>query len=110
MDFDRTYSRDPGLWRQFMSYAVGRGHQVVIVTCRTDRPDNRELLRKEFASREALKFITDIVFTEHRPKRREAEARGYQIDIWIDDVPEVIGAADTHAVRKIEERFNIPVT
>ena len=45
-----------------------------------------------------------IVLTSHRPKRMCAQLAGYEVDIWVDDQPGVIDAADASEVARIEMR------
>lgn len=104
VDFDRTFTADPVLWRSFMTTARRRGHSVYIVTGRNQSSVSAQLIRRYLG--EAAKF-THILFCHHGPKRAAAESRGVQVDIWIDDVPEVIGAASVGEVAQIEERFTM---
>ena len=42
LDYDRTYTADPGLWDQFIALARSRGHEVVCVTGRNGPPGPHE--------------------------------------------------------------------
>jgi hypothetical protein len=110
IDFDRTFMLDPPLWGAFLKALVLSDHRAIVVTCRTAREDNYELIRDALARAGALHSVEDILCTSHRPKRTFAVACGYQVDVWVDDIPEVIGARDEAEVREIEARFHVAST
>lgn len=69
LDYDNTYTADPGLWGDFIYSAKSRGHTVKIVTMRHPSepvPDMR----------------IDVVYTSRMAKSKVVSA-----DIWIDDSP-----------------------
>lgn len=72
LDYDKTYTADPDLWRDFVQLAKQRGHVVTIVTMRyfyeniTDAPCD-----------------VDVIYTARKAKSSCVEA-----DIWIDDSPQ----------------------
>jgi hypothetical protein len=69
LDYDRTYTEDPGLWAAFIKIAADRGHVVKIVTMR--RPDER-----------ITNVPVEVIYTS-----RKAKASATQADVWIDDSP-----------------------
>jgi hypothetical protein len=81
LDFDDTYTADPWLWNRFIADAQSRGHVVVVVTSRKDE-DLDEI-------REALPQL-EIVNTSGYLKKPAAQQAGFDIDIWIDDMPGII--------------------
>jgi hypothetical protein len=110
LDFDKTFLLDPSLWAAFLRVASANGHRAIMVTCRSPRDDNRELIREALMTHLAADYIEKVICTGHHPKRAAAEASGFKVDVWIDDVPEVIGARDMHEVLEIEGRFHVPTT
>lgn len=83
LDYDDTFTADPDLWRQFVSSAQARGHTVVCVTARRTPPD--------FSREPRLPLGVAIVCTGGQPYKKHAAAKaGYAVDIWIDDMPELI--------------------
>lgn len=106
LDFDRTFTSDVDFWRLFVLLAVQRGHTVICVTGRTDSPRGRAEVMAAFGA-PTFNLLADCVFCSHSPKRAIAEARGYQVDIWIDDLPEGVGAADPAAFRQLEQKFDV---
>lgn len=105
IDYDRTFSAAPGLWRSFITDATNRGNRVICITRREDTDENREELRLAFGDVELNRLIMcgpDV------KKRAAAEAEGLAVDIWIDDTPEtivqeeqrtVVRPATTYAIR-----------
>lgn len=86
LDYDATYTLDPGFWEEFEEIAGRNGHDVRIVTIRDDRydrtPDLIELERyfKVIYTRGVAKkwFVSHFVPDFH------------PVDVWIDDRPETI--------------------
>lgn len=85
LDFDNCYIMDCDLWENFIKQAVSRGHKVYCITGRTNNSMNREEMAKY------LPIDLPIIFCNHLLKRAEALRQGIKVDIWIDDLPEVIG-------------------
>lgn len=92
LDYDRTFTAAPGLWRSFMADAVARGNRVVCITRRDDTDENRTELRLAFGDLEVARIILCGSGTQ---KRDAAAAAGVDVDVWIDDYPEGIVSADT---------------
>ena len=85
IDYDDTWSADPGLWSRFARQAARRGHTVILVTNRIGTPmDAREL------GRYAGRFVEQVIFAGLGPKRAAAVGAGYDVDVWIDDLPETV--------------------
>lgn len=82
LDYDQTFTADPDLWRQFISDAERRGHRVVCVTGRREPPD--------FSREPRLPDSVPIVCAGPVWKRDAAAKAGHPIQIWIDDMPEMI--------------------
>lgn len=83
LDFDGTYTEDPRLWDDFVAYARKRGHEVHLVTMR--------------AHSEAVRLgceVDAIHYTDRKSKRQYMQARGLNVQVWIDDMPEfILGSA-----------------
>lgn len=98
LDFDGTYTAAPGLWRSFIRDAVDRGNRVVCITRREDTEANRDELRAAFGDiSEALAAV--VLCGAATQKRDAAAAAGLSVDIWIDDSPEKIPAAEPRRLK-----------
>lgn len=89
LDYDRTFTAAPGLWRSFIADATARGNRVVCITRREDTEENRHELRLAFGDLEMAGLILCGADTQ---KRAAAQAAGVEVDVWIDDYPEGIVA------------------
>ena len=74
LDYNGTYTTDPGLWADFIYRTEERGHTVTFVTMR--RPS------------EALIFVDNpVIYTSREAKLKYCLKQGITFDIWIDDNP-----------------------
>ena len=97
VDYDRTFSAAPGLWRSFVADATARGHRVVCITRRDDTEENRETLRSAFASLDVSEFV---LCGPEQQKRAAARAAGLEVDVWVDDYPEgIVEASPARSLR-----------
>lgn len=87
IDYDRTFTAAPGLWRSFITDAVARGNRVVCISRREDTEANREELRLAFGDLDMGPIVLCGTDTQ---KRAAAAASGLEVDVWIDDYPEGI--------------------
>lgn len=82
IDYDDTYTADPALWAWFIKTATARGHSFVCVTGRKVMP--------EFGREPPLPAGVPVVLAGDTYKRTAALKAGYRVNIWIDDMPEMI--------------------
>lgn len=92
IDYDRTFTAAPGLWRSFISDATNRGNLIVCISRREDTEANREELRLAFGD---LDVAQVLLCGENTQKRAAAAAAGLEVDVWIDDYPEGIVSRST---------------
>ena len=83
LDYDDTFTSDPVLFGEFVKLARSRGHVVFVTTARAH--GNISDIEKSLPDLE-------IITSAGGQKRPAAEAYGVTIDIWIDDMPELIDA------------------
>ena len=85
LDYDDTYTKDPFFWDGFIAHAKMFGHKVYCVTFRF--PHELAQLYQTIG-----KVIGDdhVIATSHRSKRVHMERLNIQVDVWIDDLPELI--------------------
>lgn len=94
LDYDQTFTAAPGLWRSFVAMATERGNRVVCITRREDTEANRDELLAAFADLD----IADLLLCgPEQQKRAAAAAAGLEVDVWIDDHPEGIVAAEARS-------------
>lgn len=90
IDYDRTFTAAPGLWRSFIVDATGRGNSVVCISRREDTEANREEMRLAFGD---LEVVRTLLCGSGTQKRVAAADAGLEVDVWIDDYPEGIPTA-----------------
>lgn len=86
IDFDGTFDRDTGAWEAVIQVLRERGHQLFMVTSRSD--DDKELVRR-WAECSGISRGR-VICTSGAAKRWFCEQRGLKIDVWIDDDPSSI--------------------
>lgn len=81
IDYDLTYTVDPGFWDAVVKLGRKRGHEFVCITARSEPPsvDRGEIVPK-----------LPIVLSPRGYKQDAAKAAGHRIDVWIDDTPGLI--------------------
>ena len=84
LDYDNTFTRDPDLWKRFLTNAVNWGHTVYCVTMRytTECDDVKEAFKDT--------ILNGIIATGRHAKRSFCFGMGISIDVWIDDMPDFI--------------------
>jgi hypothetical protein len=86
IDFDDTWTQDPEAWREFARMLNGRGHTVLVTTNRyKTQPSLREVRGVVGTG-----AIQEVIFAGTKPKRVAASERGYDVDVWADDSPEMV--------------------
>jgi HK97 family phage prohead protease len=99
LDYDRTFTAAPGLWRSFVNMATAAGNRVVCISRREATDENREELRLAFADLE----VGDLILCGTDTQKRDAAAQaGISVDVWVDDYPEGIVAAQAPAARSFK--------
>lgn len=83
LDYDGTYTADPGLWHSFIAASRARGHRIFVVTMRFPS-EGREIEQR------LGRHVDRIIFTAREAKRRHVQRLGHDVDVWIDNHPEYI--------------------
>jgi hypothetical protein len=79
IDFDNTYTRDPAFWDEVIYIAKHKhNHKVICVTNRAFPPENVRLPKVE------------LLCAGAEYKQDYAKSQGYNVDVWIDDMPGTI--------------------
>lgn len=87
IDFDDTLTVDPELWAAFIAIARVKRHRLIVVTCRRDTEENRELV-SDWLQENGLDI--GVHFTSLGSKLDYMKKRGLEVDIWIDDDPRCV--------------------
>lgn len=83
LDFDDTFTRDPKLWLAFIYRALSRKHDIRVVTFRNKDGDNSDIAG-------IMTGLIPVLYTGGKRKRQYCYEQGFIVDVWIDDMPEVI--------------------
>lgn len=89
LDYDDTYTRDPELWDRFINNAVAHGHDIRIVTFRNGNGNNDDIAA-------TIGDRIPVIFTGGISKRRFCYAVDFWVNVWIDDMPEIIVDHDAY--------------
>jgi basic membrane lipoprotein Med (substrate-binding protein (PBP1-ABC) superfamily) len=81
LDYDNTATEDIELWKNFIEMCRARKHQVFIVTARY--PNNIKDIEANFPD-------VEIIPCSGRYKNQVVQENALSIDIWIDDMPQII--------------------
>lgn len=91
IDFDDTITADPNMWKVFIELARASGHDIRIVTARSEAYGVQEVF--DYAD----KFTPElpVIYTsgyEKAPYCRKYH--DFDVDVWIDDNPHWCGTTD----------------
>lgn len=78
LDYDHTYTRDPVLWNEFITLAIGLGHDIRGVTARSGS-DDRTLNLRNWERR------LPVIYCNGVAKESVCAYLEWVPDIWIDD-------------------------
>ena len=95
-DIDDTWTLDPTAWRDVWDSLTESGFTCVIVTG-ADQPADKIL-------RLSIPFDAPIVVAKNELKRDAARQAGYEVSVWIDDLPGTI-----EPCRVLEDNLDLPV-
>lgn len=87
LDFDGTFTLDPDCWAMFVRSFQLHGHTVICVTGRSDSGGMGDQVRDQFA---AVGLDVPIVFAGSEWKVDAARAAGWEVNVWIDDMPQYV--------------------
>jgi hypothetical protein len=98
LDYDQTFTADPGFWRTFVDMAFNAGHEVKIVTARNEEFDRTPDLIE-------IERTVDVIYCRGIAKKWFLThfGDGFVPDIWIDDRPESIFQNSEMSPEKLAE-------
>lgn len=82
VDYDSTYSADPETFNKVIEVFKSAGHTVICVTARPETMGQSVL--------DSIGKLVPVIFAGTEWKRKAAEKRGYKVNVWIDDMPEMV--------------------
>ena len=85
IDYDNTYTGDPIIFNAVIDLFRAGGHTVICVTGRDDSGAMADPVNNSIGK------LVPVVFAGKLWKKEAALKRGYKVDVWIDDMPEMIG-------------------
>jgi hypothetical protein len=84
IDYDATYTLSPDLWDHIIGLFQESGHTVICVTGRS----NDGIMSQPVL--DSIGKLVPVIFAGPEWKRDAALKRGYKVNVWIDDMPEMI--------------------
>lgn len=82
IDFDKTWTADPELWRMFVTSARKRGHNCIIATGRKACSEDMKKYN--------LHYNIEVIYCGGEYKEKVCRREGWKVDVWIDDMPSMI--------------------
>lgn len=82
IDYDGTWTEDPDMFETLTTVMRMRSHRVLVVTARVSGEAEVE--------RKCGPFVDRILFSGRTPKRDYCHEQGELVDVWIDDMPDLI--------------------
>ena len=85
IDYDDTYTKAPYMWDKIIRVMKNHGCKVICVTARHD-----SMMEDVYNHLKGTIHKCRIYNTDHEFKRPFLQKKGIRVDIWIDDMPELI--------------------
>jgi len=86
IDYDNTYAADPPTFNKIIEIFKQAGHTVICVTGRSAAMGQPVL--------DSIGRLVPVIFAGNDWKRDAATKRAYNVNVWIDDMPEMIGPSN----------------
>lgn len=88
IDYDYTFTADPDTFTKIIDLFQKAGHTVICVTGRSDDGV------MDIPVRNSIGKLIPVIFAGKEWKAEAAKKRGYNVNIWIDDMPGMISPVD----------------
>lgn len=98
VDYDGTYSADPDTFNKMIALFLAAGHTVICVTGRSDDGV------MDVPVRASIGKLVPCVFAGKEWKADAAKAAGYNVNIWMDDIPNMISPQNLMSPRNVRSR------
>jgi hypothetical protein len=87
IDYDGTYAADPNVFNEVIKLFLEAGHTVICVTGRDAGIMGKPVM-------ESIGKLVPVVFAGPEWKADAAKKQGYNVNVWIDDMPGMISPVD----------------
>jgi hydroxymethylpyrimidine pyrophosphatase-like HAD family hydrolase len=87
IDYDGTYAAAPEIFNEIINLFIAAGHIVICVTGRSAGVMGQPVL-------DSIGQLVPVIFAGTDWKADAAKKRGYNVNIWIDDMPGMISPVD----------------
>jgi len=94
LDYDNTFTADKIMWLAFADIAQSRGHEIKIVTARSEQYD-------QIHDPALIGF--EIIYCDGIAKKDVVNSLGHIISIWIDDQPDAIVHGSSYTQEMLAE-------
>jgi hypothetical protein len=94
IDYDNTYTADPATFDKVIKLFQDAGHTVICVTGRDGGIMGDPV-------RASIGKLIPVVFAGPEWKRDAALKQGYKVDVWVDDIPNMISPQNMMSPRNI---------
>lgn len=82
IDYDDTFTADIKTWRFVIALLKAADHEVICTSARHNTEKNRTQVESDFHN-----LDIPVLLTSGKQKRDFARSLGYEVDVWIDDIP-----------------------
>lgn len=87
IDYDDTFTAKPYVWQLVIDLLRDHGHTVICTSAKYESENNRREVERALPN-------TVVLLTSSTPKKEYALKHGYDVEIWIDDLPQSIPSTE----------------
>ncbi len=95
IDYDNTYTADPETFEKVIALFLAAGHTVICVTGRS----NDGVM--DIPVRNSIGKLVPVIFAGPEWKADAARKMGYEVNVWVDDIPNMISPQNMMSPRNL---------